>query len=249
MTDPSEQSSRDMGMIEAQGPYDPIDGDQLPGTFLPSPNDLFIMDQIGIYILELEFQISGPHKDTNQPGLELLRFPPMKIKVEKPVTAPFFAYSATNQGVYISIIGTRSNSLAGFDDGLQWRAFCENQHSVLESPDVSGFKMKLQDPDGKDVAPTALGRTIGVNFDAVQTSDRMPPGTKFARLDFSSGVYNIVPARPLPILKECFAMEKPGLYTLEVQMQLLRIKYDTTNGAAAPELLRFPPMSIKVNRP
>jgi hypothetical protein len=207
------------------------------------------MDQIGIYILELEFQISGPHKDTNQPGLELLRFPPMKIKVEKPVTAPFFAYSATNQGVYISIIGTRSNSLAGFDDGLQWRAFCENQHSVLESPDVSGFKMKLQDPDGKDVAPTALGRTIGVNFDAMQTSDRMPPGTKFARLDFSSGVYNIVPARPLPILKECFAMEKPGLYTLEVQMQLLRIKYDTTNGAAAPELLRFPPMSIEVNRP
>jgi hypothetical protein len=121
---------------------------------------------------------------------------------------------------------------------------------VLESPDLSaGFKMKLQDPEGNEVAPTALGRTIGANFDAVRTSDRLPQGTKVTRLDFSSGVYNIVPARALPVLKDCFAMEKPGLYTLEFQTQLFRINHDTTNRAEAPELLRFPPMSIKVNRP
>jgi len=237
-------------MIEAQGRYGADVGDEFSGQYLFKPQDVFQMDQCGIYTMELEFQISGPHNNTNEPGFEALRFPPMKIKVEKPLSAPFFVFSTTNKGTYLSIIGSKSNGLAGFDDGLQWRAFCENQHSLLESPDLSsGFKMNLQDPDGKEVPRTALGRTIGPDFDSLQSLGKLPPGTKLTRLDFRNGIYNIVPAQPLPLLKECFTMDKPGIYTLEFQMQLFRISYKDNGEHDPEELIRFPPMTIKVNLP
>ena len=227
-----------------------------------------------MYTLELEFQISGPHKDTNQPGHELLRFPPMKIKVEKPVTAKFSVLSATNQGIYLSVIGTKSNGLAGFDDGLQWRVFCENQHCMLYGPDPAhGFKLNLHGPDGKEVPKTDFGQTIGINFDAVKTGGKLisgyantdasflvnadavaapgklPPGMVLTDLNFMSGVSDIVPARPLPLIKDCFAMDQPGIYTLELQIQLLRVSYETPVAPGPQELLRFPPITIKMNRP
>jgi len=250
ITDASERSSRGMGMIEAEGSYGADVGDEFSGQFLFKPQELFQMEQCGMYRMELEFQVSGPHKNTNEPGYELMRFPPMKIEVEKPLTASFFDFSSTNHGVYVAIIGTKSNGLAGFDDGLQWRVFCENQSPMLESPDLSsGFKMKLQGPDGKDVPRTALGRTIGVNFDALQTLDKLPPGSKLTELNFLSGTYNSVPAKPLPLLKNCFDIKEAGIYALEFQMQLFRLNYMDPGTNKSEDLLRFPPMTIKVNFP
>ena len=173
-------------MIEAQGPYDEETGTS--SWTIPIPPQRFVSNGPNRH---LHFGIGIPYswssKDANQPGLELLRFPPMKIKVEKPVTAPFFAYSDTNQGVYISLIGTRSNSLVwGFDDGLQWRAFCENQHSVLESPDLSsGVQNEIARPgwQGGSAQPRLAGRS-GSDFDAMQTSDKMPPGTQGGSIGF-----------------------------------------------------------------
>ena len=247
--DPSDRSGRGMGSMEVGIIYYP-GIDDFSGQTFPSPKDLFEMDQVGMYTMELEFQVFGPHKDAKQPGLEILRFPPMRIKLEKPITAPFFLLSATNQGVHLAISGTKAKGSAGFDDGLLWRAYCENQHSVLHSLDLStGFKMKLLGPDSKEVTKTALGQTIGGNFEAVKTMDRLPSGTILSDLDFRSGLADIVPAKPLPRLRDCFAMDRPGIYTLELQMQLFRITYKTAGEPEPEELLRFPPMTIKVNRP
>jgi len=248
--DESDKASKGSGSINAQGRYDPEDGDRIPGRFLPSPKDMFQMDQNGLYRLEIEFQLNGPHKDTNQGGLELLRFPPLEIAVEKPLTAPFFVFSATNQGVYISIIGTKSNGLTGFDDGLQWRVFCESQYSMLHSLDLpSGFKMNLTGPDGKEVPKIGPGKTIGVNFEAVKTMEKLPPGAIASELNFTSGIGDIVGANPLQRIEDCFAMDKPGIYTLELQIQLFRNKYSAAGEPGPEELLRFPPMTIKLNRP
>jgi hypothetical protein len=246
-----QEATRGRGIIDAQGRYDASEPkDSFSGRSLPKPNDLFVMDQTGVYKLELEFQISGPHKATDKPGLNFLRFPPMKIKVEKPATAPFFVYSSTNKDTYVSIIGTKSNGLAGFDDGLQWRVSCEKQHSLLHYPDLSsGFKMNLRGPNGKEVARTALGQTIGVNFDAVKNRETLPPGTRLSELSFLAGFPGFGPTLPLPLLKDCFVMDKPGIYTLELQIQLFKIPYDNAMEPGLEELLRFPPMTIKVNCP
>jgi hypothetical protein len=121
---------------------------------------------------------------------------------------------------------------------------------MLNALDLSSaFKLKLHAPDGKEVPKTALGQTIGVNFDAVRTFGKLPPGTKLTYLDIMSGMPFHVPEQPFPVLKDCFAMDRPGIYTLELQMQLFRIIDKPPYGPEPEELLRFPPMILKVNRP
>ena len=198
-------------------------------------------------------QVLREPRNTNETLMQVVRIPPVRIKVEKPSPAPFFfVFSATNQGVHICIFGTKTNGPAGFDDGLSWRVYCENQHSILRSLVLtSAFKMKLTGPDGKEVPRTDLGQIIGVNFDGVKTSNELSPGNwrTGSELDFRSGVPGIAPTRPLPLLKDCFAMDKPGIYTLELQAQFYRVNYDKPSKPETEELLRFPPMTIKVNRP
>lgn len=242
-------SGTSMGGMDAREKYVER-GRGFSGGNLPAPRDLFQMEKTGIYTLQIEMLVfriietTATHWDR-----ALLRFPPMKIKVEKPLTAPFFAFSATNHGVCLSIIGTKSNGLAGFDDGLRWRPTGED-NIMLNALDLSSaFKLKLHGPDGKEVPKTALGQTIGVNFDAVRTFGRLPPGIKLTYLDIMPGMPFHVPEQPFPVLKDCFAMEKPGVYTLELQMQLFRIIDKPPYGPEPEELLRFPPMILKVNRP
>ena len=231
-------------------PYYDRRDEMFGGPLLPAPQDWFQMERPGIYILELEMQVLRRPRNTNETLMQIVRIPQVRIKVEKPLTAPFSIFSVTNQGVCISIIGTKTNGLGGFDDALQWRVFCENQHSLLHSLDLScGFKMNLRGPDGKEVPKTALGQTIGSKFDEVQTVGKLPSGTILSDLDFRSGLADIVPAKPLPRLRDCFAMDRPGIYTLELQIQLFRITYKTAGEPEPEQLLRFPPMTIKVNRP
>lgn len=71
-----------MGSIVAQGTYDVADG--VSGPLLPAAKDLFQIDKPGIYTLEIQMQMFQIHKNTNQWTRELIRFSPIKIKIEKP---------------------------------------------------------------------------------------------------------------------------------------------------------------------
>jgi hypothetical protein len=71
-----------IGSIRAQGRYDLTDA--VSGRLLPSPKELFEIDKAGTYTLEIQMQMFLIHKDTGQWTRELVRFSPIKIKVEKP---------------------------------------------------------------------------------------------------------------------------------------------------------------------
>jgi hypothetical protein len=238
-----------MGGIAARQKYIEL-GRGYAGGNIPAPDDLFLMEKTGLYSLEIEMLMFRIMKTTpTHWDRQLLRFPAIEIKVEKPVTAPFFAFSATNQGIYICFRGTKTNGLVGFDDDLKWRPIADDD-VMLHSLDLSyGFKMNLRGPDGKAVPKKGPGETIGAHFDSVKTMKDLPTGIKLTYLGIMGGRPLHVREQPFPVLKDCFAIDKPGIYTLELQMQLFRIIEKQPYGPEPEELVRFPPMTITVNEP
>jgi ribosomal protein L31 len=221
------------------------------GPSLPSPNDLFVMNEGGLYYLTMEVHLMKQHVIPGGWTWDHIAIPAVTIKVERPLTAPFFVFSATNHGIYFAISGTKTKKAIAFDGNLNWHPYFTGTESfMLHTLDVSaGLKLRLWGPDGREISKTALGQTIGTNFDGVRTGENLPPGTEIAVLYFWSGEPAIVPAQPLPSVSDCFAMDKPGVYTLELQMQFLKVIGKTFLEPEHDELVRFPPMSIKVNRP
>ena len=69
------------GTTCACGPYK-----GLVSGVLPSPKELFIMEDAGIYTLEVQMQMFrfGARPDTNATSHNPIQFSPVEIKVEKP---------------------------------------------------------------------------------------------------------------------------------------------------------------------
>jgi len=242
-------SGTTMGRIDARHKYVER-GRGFSGGTLPAPEELFLMEKPGIYSLYIEMQMFRNIK-TNQSywDTQLIKFPSVEIKVEKPPTAQFFVFSATNHGVCLEIMGTKSNSVDGFDDNLRWRPVADD-NMMLHGLDLAyGFKMNLRGPDGKAIAKKGLGETIGSRFDSVKTFRDLPKGTQLTYLNIVPDMPLNTPEQPFPVLNDCFAMDKRGIYTMELQMQLFRIIDKEPYGPEPEEVLRFPPMKIKVNRP
>jgi len=73
-----------IGGITAYGDYEPRGGGFTGGPPLPSPKEMFEMEAVGIYTLQIEFQCFLIDKKTNPWQRKLIRFAPVRIKVEKP---------------------------------------------------------------------------------------------------------------------------------------------------------------------
>jgi hypothetical protein len=221
------------------------------GPIFPAPNDWFNMEMPGIYTLELEIQLLRPPMRSNEVRQQVVRFPPTRIRVEKPIAVAWKAFSTSDHGMSISIVGLKSNGLARFDDNIILHpSFTNIQNVLFQGLDLSAaFKWSMWEPDGKDALKTAFGQKIGVNFDLIQTMEKLPVGTTLAGPDIMSATPGIVPEQPLPVLKECFVMDKPGIYMLVVHMQMFVIGGRTAGEPGHEELLRFPPIAIKVVRP
>ena len=74
--------------IWAWGSFEENKGES-SGSNLPPPQELFQMEESGIYTMEIEIQVFRyvPTKDTELWFKNLLRFSPIRIKVEKPPDA------------------------------------------------------------------------------------------------------------------------------------------------------------------
>jgi len=215
------------------------------GPWLPSPDSLFLMDRGDIYSLTMEVHLM---KQRLVPGgwtWDHLVIPAVSVRVVKPQTAPFFAYSGTNHGICIRISGTKTNGSAAFDEGLTWGPdVTDTQNVVIRALDFSaGLKLRLWGPDGKEALRTTQGRMIGSNFDAVRNVLRLPKGTSINELHFTRGAADPM---NLPWIEDCFEIPKPGIYTLELQMQFFR---GGGFKSKDDELIRFPPMTLKVSLP
>jgi hypothetical protein len=167
--------------------------------------------------------------------------------------------SETNSGIYIGISGTRTNTPLQFDDRLVWRPFCNTGMVSLNYPDPNyGIKIKMFGPDGNEVTKTKLGESFGSDFDQVHSykdvihtglmgyhSSHMGDIEAQGPYDKRGGVLLSGPLLPAP--KELFQMEKPGVYKLEIQMQMFKIHKNTNQWTR--ELVRFSSVRFKVEKP
>ena len=156
--------------------------------------------------------------------------------------------SETNQGIYVAIGGARStNEPIRFDERLAYMPFCNTGGVDLAvATPAYGTRIKMIGPDGKEVAKTALGRSFGSKFDQWHTfNDIRPlPGGIYA-----SGSYEGLLGPLLPAPNELFVMEHPGVYNLEVQLQMFRVGAHPDTNAATRNPIQFSPVKIKVEKP
>src|ERR1035441_5734874 len=74
--------------------------------------------------------------------------------------------SETNNGFFIAISGSETNDPIRFDDKIFWLPFCTTNTGgaliELQYPNARyGMKMKMTDPNGKEVSKTDLGDIWG----------------------------------------------------------------------------------------
>ncbi len=153
--------------------------------------------------------------------------------------------SETNQGIYLAVGGGRStNEPIRFDEKLGYMPFCNTGDVMLaEASPVYSTRIKLISPGGREVAKTPLGQSFGSKFDQWHKYNDTRVGERCA-----CGPYKGLVSGVLPSPKELFIMEDPGIYTLEVQMQMFRVGARPDTNAASHNPIRFSPVKIKVEK-
>ena len=109
--------------------------------------------------------------------------------------------------------------------------------------------MRMTGPDGKEVSKTGLGDIwgSGSKWNQLHSYKDSKLSSIFAgpyRPDVGAGG-----GQWLPASKDLFEMEKPGIYKLEIQMQMFRHTASTDSGEEYRNLIRFSSIIIKVEKP
>ena len=156
-------------------------------------------------------------------------------------------FSETNNGIYLVVGGAESttNEPIKFNEKLIFMPFCDTGSVYLTYPDYDySIKIKMFSPDGSEVQKTAKGKLFGSKFDQLHGYfDSHLHGTG------ASGPFHGMFSDLLPRPDELFVMDKAGVYTLEIQMQMFRGGGSLDTNAWSRNLIRFSPIKIKVERP
>jgi hypothetical protein len=171
--------------------------------------------------------------------------------------------SAATNGVYLAVGAPGStNEPVRFDAELIFLPFCDTGQVELNlSSPPYGIKIRMWGADGQDVPKTALGKTFGSKWDStwdsfqdslVEGKGEGPGYHDRRRTGVSAwGPFTNNPGlgggKLLPAPKDLFRMDKPGVYTLEIQMQMARVNMGTNQ--LTRRLVRFSPVRITVVKP
>lgn len=164
--------------------------------------------------------------------------------------------SAITNGFYLVIAGDRPNSIGvitnepiRFDDRLLWMPFCDTREIELSYPADPAYRMKIKmtDTNGNELPKTALGKTFGSKFDSLRSFTDTRPYPFIVGGAFKDNP-SLGGARFLPTPKDLIQIEKTGIYTLEIQMQMFYSNPQSTN-ALHKDLFQFSPVTIKVEKP
>ena len=175
--------------------------------------------------------------------------------------------SAPTNGVYLAVgawpqptAGSGTNQPIRFDERLIFLTFCNTGQVDLKFPldPAYGIKVRMTDATGADVSKTALGKRFGSKFDGLRSimDTRMYPIMAWGSYQDNPGLagaralYNHPASGVLPELtpKDPFQMVKPGVYTLEMQLQMFRVNPQSTNAWKCDPFC-FSPVVIKVEKP
>jgi len=174
--------------------------------------------------------------------------------------------SKTTNGVYLVIDGRRhaasvpkTNSPIQFDDPLVFKPFCDTTKMELAYPvdPAFGVNIKMTDATGREVHKTNIGKRFGSKFRKLHNFNdtRLYPYDTASSYNDESGLGSARPFSNYPLSadnwlapKDLFEMKGPGIYTLEIQMQMFYDNPQSTN-AWHEDLLQFPPVKIEVEMP
>ena len=166
--------------------------------------------------------------------------------------------SQTNNGFFLAIGGARSgtNEPVQYNENLIFLPFYSlyaNTNSKLielQYPDAEYcIKIKMTGPDNQEVPKTNVGKILGSKWDKLH--DRSNSKSWFSVL-VGNGYNSNIGAnggRLLLAPNDYFDIEQSGIYTLEIQMQMLRYTGSTDPNEQYRNLIRFSPIRIKVEKP
>jgi hypothetical protein len=152
-----------------------------------------------------------------------------------------------------------TNSVIRFDDYLLWMPFSTSNDVRLVRPvDLAYFvKFKMTDPNGKEVEKTSVGARCGSKLDKLKTISDTGVYPCIAvggykenaeLIQVKTFLYRPVDGASIHLTpNDIFQIEMPGIYTMEVQMQMFCPKSNGTNRWDR-ELIQFSPVSIKVEK-
>ena len=170
--------------------------------------------------------------------------------------SPLRVFSASSppltNGIYVVVIASKTESITNtpfrFDNDLVWMPFHDSGEVKLLYPLDPSYlvKTRMLDPDGKEVPKTSLGKKYGSKFDQWRgfKDTRLQPISAWGSYQANPGLGG---GNVLSSPKELFEMKKPGIYTMEVQLQLFQQIADT-NVAWSEHLLRFP-IKLQIEKP
>jgi hypothetical protein len=167
--------------------------------------------------------------------------------------------SDITNNLYLAIQGWRDGSIVVEtgkpirpNDELVWAPFSVGSNVDLLYPyPESGIKIKMWGPDGKEVKKTDLGQSFGSKWDQLHSYLDNDPN-HIGGITAWHGSHDSREIFTGPIIQsidKLFEITKPGIYTLEIQMQMFRNPHSADTNNWSRNLFSFPPLNIKVQKP
>jgi len=190
----------------------------------------------------------------------------MKIVILSLITLLAAGYAASagimsepTNGIYVAVV--ERNFVHGPDPGtnepfrcdnrLAWATYCNTGRVRIWFPldPAYGVKIRMFGPNGKEVKKTWTGRNYGTKWDKLHSyKDTRLQGIE-AGGSFEENKAESSAGGNLPPPQELFKMEQPGIYMMEIEIQLFRHPANRGTDVWSRNLLRFSPIRIKVEKP
>jgi hypothetical protein len=164
------------------------------------------------------------------------------------------AISQSTNDVYLAVAGWRAgygpvpNEPIRFDDQLTFLAFCDTGQVELVYPlDTRyGMRIRMFDARGVEVAKTRKGESVGSRFDELRDFKDTRTGVMVAWGSYKENP-GLGGGKALPTPNALFKLKKPGIYTMEIEMQMFLVLKRTNQWSR--KLFRFSPVRVAVEKP
>jgi hypothetical protein len=167
--------------------------------------------------------------------------------------------SEPTNGIYVAIV--ERNFVHGPDPGtnepfrcdnrLAWAVYCNTGSVHVRFPidDAYGVRIRMFGPNGKEVKKTWLGRGVGAEWDKLHSYKDTRTQGLVAGGSFEENKGESSAGGNLPPPQKLFEMEQPGIYIMEIHIQLFQHATTRDTKAWSRNLLRFSPIRVKVEKP
>lgn len=166
--------------------------------------------------------------------------------------------SDLTNGVYLVISGWPTNDPVRYDTSLVFMPFCNTGKVNLtyQLDPAYSVKIEMLNSNGVEVPKTKIGKRFGSKFAQPENCNQGRPYNFTAGGPYSSnmGMGGARPFSNYPSFEawlrpeDLFKIEKPGLYSMQIQMQMFYRNPSSTN-AWQQDRFEFSPITVSVIKP